>query len=146
MTKYRRHGLTGTPEFDVFRAMERRCRNEPGYEHVEVHPAWLKDPRLFVEHVGLRPSPDHEIDRIDNAKGYVPGNVRWSTSTEQKLNRKNTVWLEHDGRRMCLTHWARELGLDPSTLRHRLYKLNQSIEKALQPGRRIAGWAARESI
>lgn len=119
--------------------MGQRCRVSPGYEHVEIHQAWIDDPRLFVEHVGPRPSLQHEIDRIDNAKGYEPGNVHWATSTEQKLNRRNTIWLEHDGRRQCLTHWARELGLDPKTLHHRLYVLKQSLEVALSPERQPAG-------
>lgn len=126
----RQHGLTGTPEFRVFRAMEARARVTPGYEHVAVHPAWVADPRLFVAHVGLRPSPKHEIDRIDNAKGYEAGNVRWATSREQKINRKCTVWIEARGRRQCCADWARELGVDPRVIAYRLK----------------AGWSAEDAV
>lgn len=142
--KQHMHGLTGIPEFDVLRVMIRRCKADPHYAGLSVHQPWIDDPRLFVLHVGHRPSPKHEIDRIDNSKGYEPGNVRWSTSKDQKLNRGNTIWLEAHGKKMCLMDWARELKLDPKTIRHRLYVLKQSPEEALTPGKRPSGWKARE--
>lgn len=44
--------------------------------------------RVFYAHVGPRPSLDHSIDRIDNDRGYEPGNVRWATRAEQTANRR----------------------------------------------------------
>ncbi len=38
--------------------------------------------------LGPRPSLDHTIDRIDNDKGYEPGNIQWATAAEQKKNRR----------------------------------------------------------
>ena len=42
--------------------------------------------RNFLEHIGPRPSLQLSIDRIDNNKGYFPGNVRWATMKEQRAN------------------------------------------------------------
>lgn len=53
-----------------------------------MDPAWRKF-RVFLAHIGARPSPTHSIDRIDNDKGYYPGNVRWATPKEQAGNRRD---------------------------------------------------------
>jgi len=42
---------------------------------------------LFLAHIGERPSTNHSIDRIDNNKGYILGNVRWSNHITQVRNR-----------------------------------------------------------
>lgn len=44
---------------------------------------------VFLDHVGLPPSPKHTIDRIDNDGDYCRGNVRWSTVSEQNRNKRN---------------------------------------------------------
>lgn len=38
--------------------------------------------------MGFKPSPEHSIDRIDNDRGYEPGNVRWATRLEQGNNKR----------------------------------------------------------
>jgi len=48
---------------------------------------WANDFWRFVSDVGPRPEGT-SIDRIDNDKGYEPGNVKWSTPLEQSNNRR----------------------------------------------------------
>lgn len=43
--------------------------------------------KAFLEHIGPRPSKQYSVDRIDNNRGYEPGNVRWATAQEQAQNR-----------------------------------------------------------
>ena len=43
--------------------------------------------RIVGRRIG-KPSTKHSIDRIDNDKGYQPGNCRWATAREQRLNQR----------------------------------------------------------
>jgi hypothetical protein len=42
----------------------------------------------WVDELGLRPTSEHSVDRIDNYKGYESGNVRWATKSEQMSNKR----------------------------------------------------------
>jgi hypothetical protein len=50
---------------------------------------WIESFDLFLAHIGPKPDPRMSLDRIDNSKGYEPGNVRWATWPEQLKNRRN---------------------------------------------------------
>ena len=94
------HGLSrsannpGHPLYETWVGMRRRChspKNEAfaryGGRGIEVCPEWRDDFLQFLADVGERPTPNHSLDRIDNDKGYEPGNVRWATPQEQADNR-----------------------------------------------------------
>lgn len=83
-----------TKEYTSWRAMKQRCNYTKdkyykyyggrGIKVCEEFSSFL----VFLEHVGLAPTPEHSIDRIDNERGYEIGNVRWATHTEQMKNRR----------------------------------------------------------
>lgn len=62
------------------------------------------------------------IDRIDNNKGYEPGNVRWVPFPEQHRNQRNCKWITHNNETHLLTEWARIMGVRPSTMSARYKK------------------------
>jgi len=141
-----KHGLTGTPEFNTYRAMRNQCLNPSnkyykyyGGRGVRICQEWLDDPRAFVDHVGLKPSPKHSLDRIDTNGNYEPGNVRWATEFAQKRNTRANVWLEAHGKRQTITDWSLELGLACKTIKHRIHVLGWALDKALSPERHAAG-------
>lgn len=115
------------PEYKIWCGMIDRCER-PGssvYRHyggrgVRVAARWRESFAAFLSDVGPRPSPSHQIDRINSGGHYEPGNVRWATSQEQQRNRKNNVLLTIDGATKCLAGWAAEAGLKYDTFYMRL--------------------------
>jgi hypothetical protein len=84
------------PEYGVWRNMRRRCLNRhdegwPNYggRGITVCEEW-NDFFAWFHHIGRRPNASFSLERIDNNRGYEPGNVRWDTWTAQARNRRVT--------------------------------------------------------
>jgi hypothetical protein len=77
----------------------------------------------FVQEVGERPSPVHQVDRIDNNQGYVKGNLRWVTPKENANNRSDNIYIEIDGERKTLQQWCEHYGVNNKTVHGRFNRL-----------------------
>lgn len=132
-----KHGAHQTPEYRAWHGMRQRCENPKNrrYPHyggrgIVVCSAWREGFSNFLADMGMRPSPDHSLDRKDNDGNYEPGNCRWATDLEQCHNRSNSVKLTHEGRTATLEEWARDTGISRPLLRKRL----------------AAGWPAAKAL
>lgn len=89
----------------------------------------------FVADMGARPS-GMSIDRIDNSKGYEPGNCRWATRSMQMRNMRGNRLVTVAGRTQPLIAWSEETGVRAETIGNRLAR-GWSPERAVsEPTRR----------
>lgn len=136
-TKGQSSGSGFTPEYSAWLGMKRRCGNEnlPEYKNygarnILVCEEWMDSFEAFFAHIGPRPSSKHSIDRVDNERGYEPGNVRWTTQAVQMRNTRRNHWIEFRGERKVLTDWAIALGFSPAVLSQRINRYGWSVERA----------------
>lgn len=90
---------TDHPLYATWNAMLNRCTRErsPQYPYyggrgIKVCKRWDSFEN-FLDDIGReigidKPTLAHTLDRIDNMRGYEPGNVRWSSKSEQAKNRR----------------------------------------------------------
>ena len=94
------HHKTGTYEWCAWDKMRKRCgvtsrrvdpnklRGIPKYVDRGMAEEWKDDFSIFLkyvlEHLGPHPGKGWSLDRIDNDRGYFPGNIRWMPLTYQR--------------------------------------------------------------
>lgn len=87
-----------------WKALKKRCHDPStkdwhryGGRGITLCEEWQHDWRPMLEHMGYPPTLHHVMDRIDNDRGYEPGNMRWVDRQTSALNRKRT-WKWGDGK------------------------------------------------
>jgi hypothetical protein len=113
-------------EYGAFLEMWNRCTNPKhkafkyyGGRGICVSPVWRSFDQ-FIHDVGPRPSGEYSLDRFPNKDGdYEQGNVRWSTQHEQTRNMRSNIMITHNDVTLCLSDWAKNLGLPRATLSYR---------------------------
>lgn len=131
-----KHGMFGTPLYEVWRNMIQRCNNPNstvydryGARGISVTPRWLKFENFYKD-MGDCPE-GFTLERINNNGNYCPENCKWVSRKEQARNRETSVDITYDGRTQCVSAWEEELGFKHGTLWMRLYKYNWPVDKAM---------------
>lgn len=119
-------------------SMKQRCsnKNHPGYVYyggrgIKVCERWTCEDGFdnFIDDLG-HPPDGLTLERIDNDKGYEPGNVRWATWAEQAKNKRKkgtTVPLD----RNSLRQRAIRAGLPYMVVYLRIKRLGWKVRRAL---------------
>lgn len=124
-----RHGHAAggkpSPTYRTWISMLTRCHNpksdgyaDYGAKGIAVCERW-RTFEHFLSDMGER-RPGTTIDRIDNRKGYEPGNCRWATPSDQENNKRHNVVIEYNGIRRTVAEWAAATGIGYQTIRKRL--------------------------
>ena len=134
------HGMTGTPEYYSFNHIKGRILNPKNISYrdyggtnltIDSHYTGKSGFQNFLKDVGRKPTKNMSIERIDNSKGYVRGNLRWATDKEQSRNRRSNHLITFRGKTKILTEWAEEFGIKQKTLLQRINEYKWSTKKAL---------------
>lgn len=144
------HGLSYTTEYRVWQTMRLRC-HEPsnqaypdyGGRGIFVCNRWRESPVHLLEDMGRKPTPRHEIDRIDNDQGYDCGkcedcrargvtkiNCRWVSRKENDRNRRSNRRLTIGAESLTMAEWCERYSIAHDTLRYRL-RIGWSAERAI---------------
>jgi hypothetical protein len=81
----------------IWQGIKYRCINEKSTDYcrygargINIEPSWRNSYKAFkqylIDSIGHRPR-GKTLDRIDNNRGYVYGNLRWASPTEQAMNK-----------------------------------------------------------
>lgn len=144
--RFTKHGCCKNPKERInlharWSDMKRRC--DPSYEQahryfhrgIKVCLEW-HDFSVFKAHVDEKlgpcpiPTHKHSIDRIDNDRGYEPGNIRWATSKTQCRNTGSNHRIELNGEVKTIAEWAESIGVKDQIIRDRI-RLGWSTKDAL---------------
>jgi hypothetical protein len=121
-----KHGMTSRefipPEYQSWASMIQRCCNPKsrafknyGARGISVCERWRVSFAAFYGDMGAR-SRGLSLERIDNERGYEPGNCRWATQAEQMQNTRRTRVVEINGLKLSMAEAARALGVTPMAI------------------------------
>lgn len=114
------------PLYNLWKGVKSRVYNKNSQDYinyggrgVNMYDDWVNDFKAFSkymeENLGDKPSKVHSLDRVNNELGYIPGNLRWATPTEQKNNqrpRKDSIWIMKDGEMVLLVDVSEKLNIN----------------------------------
>ena len=104
-------------EFNVWNSMMARCYRPSSNRFEQYAARGIKvcerwhDFHAFLADMGPRPH-GHTIERKDVDGDYCPENCIWLPLAKQACNRRDTIWFERGGERMCLSEWCARLSLN----------------------------------
>lgn len=91
--------------------------------------SWVESFDNFLADMGERPD-GLTLERIDVDGPYALGNCRWATMAEQSINRRASIWVEHDGQRLPLKAYVALRGVNYESVGYRMRQLGETAKEA----------------
>lgn len=123
------NGRKRPTEYTSWANMIARCTNKkhPRYKDyggrgIKVCKRWCLSFAAFITDMGMKPTPQHTIERRDNSKGYSPTNCRWATKQEQNYNTRCSHFVTFQDQTLTIAQWSEKTGISKSLLSFRIRK------------------------
>lgn len=127
-----KHGMRSHPLYYIWSNMIYRCcdiSNDDYYGRgIKVCERW-KNIDNFIKDMFPTYSKNLQLDRINNNGNYEPSNCRWVSRKQNCNNRRNTIFIEHEGLTKSISQWSEITGIPHNVILKR-YK-NWRVEKVL---------------
>lgn len=135
----RKHGMSNTRLYKIWIGIKGRCCNQSdrayknyGGRGIHLCKEWADSFDCFKEWALDNGYNDTlTIERVDNDKGYFPGNCTWKTQYEQTQNRRSCILVTIGDKTMNLQQWCDEFGTNYKLAHNRIRKLGWEPVKAL---------------
>lgn len=137
--KNKTHGMTNTRIYRIWgnikdRCLNKKCRdyNYYGGRGILICKDWIKFESFYNWSIKNGYKDNLTIDRIDVNGNYEPSNCRWATWTQQENNKRNTFFVEYNGKTQSISDWCRELNLNYNTIKSRLQFRKWTTKKSFE--------------
>lgn len=132
------HEQSKTRLYAVWSSMKRRCYSQSCREYqyyggrgIKMCKDWKNDFSAFQQWAAnsgydeTAKRGELTVDRIDTNGDYEPSNCRLVDMITQSRNRRSNRLITVDGKTLCATEWAEEIGVSPNTV---FYWCSRGIE------------------
>ena len=122
--RFTTHKMSTHPAYQNWLSMHARCngrcKTAPRYVEfgIKVCDKWATFSG-FWEDMGATWTLGLTLERNDVFGHYEISNCRWAPMSEQAANRSDTVWVDTDAGKMCLSRACRMLGVSYATAQAR---------------------------
>lgn len=133
-----KHGGKGTTLYHIWKGIRYRC-NSPGshaYHNygergIKLCKEWddFSAFRKWAENNGYKDGLTIERKSVNGP--YSPDNCTWIPLAQQARNRRNTLWVDYQGKRLPMSELAEVAGINYHTLYTRIVIYSWSVERAV---------------
>lgn len=134
----RTHGKSLNKEHVCWKHIVQRCTNPKnrqwknyGGRCITICGRWRYSFENFLEDMGEAPYKSFKIERVDNSKGYEPGNCVWCPMKPNVRNRRITLKVMYNGEERVLGELCETEGVGYMAVYQRIHTYGASPEAAV---------------